>query len=78
MTYCHVSHQIDIHAHWTGMDQMEEIEHETRMLDSLKMAKNYLESQGRRHCRFGAKPLTTSKPYLNGYSKQYVRENITF
>lgn len=75
---CHVSAQIDSHAHWLGIQQIEEIEQEKRMIDSLKMGKKYIQIIGRRHCRLGIKPVSIASAYLDGYSKQFARENSYF
>jgi len=39
--------------------------------------KKFLASKGRQHCRQGIKPVLTTAAYLDGYSRQYVRENQT-
>ena len=72
--YCHASHQISDHAHRMGLEQMEEIEQERRMLQSLRMGKKYITSTGRRHCRLKIKPLSIATEYLNGYAKQFARQ----
>ena len=76
--YCHVSNQIADYAYITGIQQIEEIESEKRMLNSLKMGRQYVASIGRRHCRLGIKPVSIASAYLEGYSKQFARENSYF
>ena len=76
--YCHVSNQIADYAYTVGIQQIEEIESEKRMLDSLKMGKKYIQIIGRRHCRLGIKPVSIASAYLDGYSKQFARENSYF
>lgn len=78
MTYCHTSAQVANYAHRMGIQQLEEIEQEKRMLDSLKMGKKYIQIIGRRHCRLGIKPVSIASAYLDGYSKQFARENSYF
>lgn len=75
MTYCHVSRQIDDHAHWLGIEQARECAIESLMMENLRIANRYLNSLGRRHCRLGIKPLAEQEDYLDGYSHQYVKEN---
>lgn len=75
---CHVSNQIADYAYTVGIQQLEEIESEKRMLRSLRMGKKYLQTTGRRHCRLGIKPLNIMSDYLEGYSRQYIRDNQPF
>ena len=51
------------------------IERKQHLIDSLRAGRKYVESTGRRHCRLGIKPLSIASSYLDGYAKQFVREN---
>lgn len=75
---CHVSNQIADYAYITGIQQIEEIESEKRMMRSLRMGKKYLQILGRRHCRFGIKQRINSTAYIEGYSRQIEKENQIF
>jgi hypothetical protein len=69
MRFCYTSYQEREHAHQMGIEQEQELS---------ELTGRYYTILGRRHCRLGIKPLAEQEDYLDGYSHQYVKENIPF
>jgi hypothetical protein len=77
--FCYTSKQCDEYSAQEGAWLNDQLRAELICEDSKKMAFGWLKSAGRKHCKYGMKPMLSHKQYIDAYAKQYAHgERLVF